>query len=148
MTEKKFISSIDGNFPYHDEQQALALIQRARSISDNAAFMVLHEIVRAPASISASACRKLYDAWLADYRHPLREAVQEAAEAHLSGTRLSEERAQQLLAQCSRWPGQYNALNIIYFAVDDPHGQIDEIYKQIIHDWQTTARPPKDEEDR
>jgi len=48
MTEQEFISSIDCNFPYEDIALAKELILQARSISPNAVFMVLHEILRAP----------------------------------------------------------------------------------------------------
>ena len=41
MNETEFASLIDYNFPYNDHERAVALIDLANSVSDNAKFMFL-----------------------------------------------------------------------------------------------------------
>lgn len=47
--EQAFSDKIDCNFPYSDASKAVALIAEARSISTNAEFCVLYEIICPPA---------------------------------------------------------------------------------------------------
>ncbi len=48
--EQAFSDKIDGKFPYSDASKAAALIAEARSISTNAEFCVLYEIISPPAA--------------------------------------------------------------------------------------------------
>ncbi len=137
MNEQEFIESIDFNFPYEDERKSVSLIELAREISSNAAFMVLHEIVRAPQEISSEAREALYKRWLNEFSHALLPAVCEAAEAMLSGKELSVGRALELMGRLANENGQYNALSIIYFSCDDQEGKVDSLYSQIVEQWQS-----------
>lgn len=51
MTEIEFIESIDACFPYGDEKEWRKLIHQGVQITDNASFMVLHEIYGAPKEV-------------------------------------------------------------------------------------------------
>lgn len=138
MTEQEFCNSIDCYFPYHDKKRVNDLIEEARSISDNAMFSVLHEIVRAPKEVPANLIKELYARWCNGFNHFLLEAVKEAAEAMLDNNELTVERALELLPQFENEIGQYSALTIIYFSCDDEHGEVDEKYNQICTDWENT----------
>lgn len=137
MNEQEFIESIDFNFPYQDEVKAIELIDQARGISLNASYMVLHEIVRAPNEVSSIVGKKLYDQWLNGFNHGSFPIVREAAESLLSGRELTVSRAIELMQQMESEKGQYCALGIIYFSCDDQDGKADDLYNQIIEQWQS-----------
>ncbi|WP_027710304.1 hypothetical protein [Zooshikella ganghwensis] len=137
MNEQEFIESIDFNFPYQDGVKALELIDQAKKISSNASFMVLHEIVRAPTDVDHEVRKKLYKQWLSGFNHKLLPIVREAAESLLSGSELSISRVLELMQHIEPEVGQYCALGIIYFACDDQEGKVDDLYNQIIEQWQS-----------
>lgn len=64
--EQAFSDKIDCNFPYSDASKAAALIAEARSISTNAEFCVLYEIISPPASegLPKHTQRQLLAAWI------------------------------------------------------------------------------------
>ena len=137
MNEQEFIESIDFNFPYKDELKAFELIDQARGISTNSSFMVLHEIVRAPNEVAFAVRKRLYEQWLNGFKHASLPIVREAAESLLSGSELSVSRVLELMRKMESEVGPYCALSIIYFACDDQDGKVDDLYHQIIEQWQS-----------
>ncbi|MEI7768529.1 MAG: hypothetical protein WCI67_01010 [Chloroflexales bacterium] len=89
MTEAAFLNAIDCCFPYADEQQWRALIAECHVISANAAFGVLEEIARKPASnpVRPEEQLMMVDAWAEGATHPLTPLVLQAATAIITDER-------------------------------------------------------------
>lgn len=137
MTEDEFIQSIDCSFPYADEARWRELIDLGASISPNAAFMVLHEICRAPIDvvIDPGTLSNMLDVWQVRFKHPLVEVVLPAAEAMLRHETITVQAALMAMRRVASYPGQYNALSIPYFACDDVNDKADVLYEEIIRSW-------------
>lgn len=135
VKEGEFIQSIDAQLPYEDEGKVYDLIQQAREISDNAAFMVLYEIVFAPTTVSPITKRQLYEQWREGYHHGLLAPVTEAAEALLAGQNLSDSRVLDLMQIVEEQPHQTNALNIVCEACSDRDGTVEKRYHEIRKQW-------------
>ena len=136
MTEQEFIESIDFSFPYEDKEKAINLIAQGRTISANASFMVLHEIVRAPSEVALETKECLYDYWCNGFSHELLEPVKEAASALLASKVIPVSRAIELMREIEKHTDQYCALSIVYFSCDDAQGQADQKFNQVIEQWQ------------
>ncbi len=137
MDEITFINAIDGRFPYDSEQAWQALVIQGATISDNAAFMVLHEICRAP--LDDAAAPLLYgmlEFWAAQYAHPTSPIVIEAARAMIDKIDLPLETVLKYMEQIKPYCGLYNALAIVSCAGDDATGAVDEKYCEIVKEWQ------------
>ena len=136
MDETQFIKSIDASFPYDDEEKWMELIIKGGQISENASFMVLHEICRAPNEVSAEhQLRMLYE-WKKRYTHPIKNLVLESGKAIIEGRDIPVEIAMDYLKQISKFKGLYNALAIVYFSCDDIDGNVDDLYNQTIKAWE------------
>ncbi len=137
MSETEFIEKIDGNFPYHSEPEWRALVELGASISQNAAYMVLHEICRAPRSkkVTLKSKRAMLEYWRQNFNHPTMTSVLRAAEVMIKGEELPVEESMSIMKIISAYPNQYNALSIPYFACDDIDGRADELYQKIISAW-------------
>lgn len=72
MNENEFIESIDSFFPYYDEKKWRKIIKKATEISDNASFMVLHEICRAPKDIEPTHQLYMLFEWGKIFEHPIK----------------------------------------------------------------------------
>lgn len=70
MDESEFISRIDCEFPYKSKTRAHELITQARSISENASYAVLNEIIRPlfGENISPSIKSELFQMWKKDFQ--------------------------------------------------------------------------------
>lgn len=137
MTEQEFIESIDFNFPYNEEEKAIELISQGRKISENASFMVLHEIVRAPSGVTRETKEFLYNHWCNGFSHELLPQVKEASSALLANQELPVERAIELMENFKSHIGQYCALSIVYFSCNDTEGKADQKYNQVTEQWQS-----------
>ena len=136
MNEIEFIKSIDACFPYLDEQQWRSLIKQAAQISDNAAYMVLHEICRASNDVPAEIQLQILREWENCFDHPVKGLVVESGRAIIKGMNISVQKAIKYLNEISKFKGNYNALSIVYFSCDDTDGQVDDVYNQIIKMWE------------
>ena len=92
MDENKFIKCIDTCFPYDVKKRWKERISEGVQISDNASFMVLHEICRAPKDVPESEQLKMLSFWDLEYSHLIKSVVLEVAEAFINGSYLTEER--------------------------------------------------------
>ncbi|UWQ78155.1 hypothetical protein K3725_12600 [Leisingera sp. S132] len=141
MNEIEFAEQIDCKFPYHDTEQAAALIAQARSISSAAMFMALEEICRPPIGTDASRDQifGLIDKWSLLCDHPLADQTVSAAKAVASGATWPVEKSLALLERVAGFEGLYGALNIAYFSCDDVDGVIEPEFERIRKDWETNA---------
>ncbi|MCP3889109.1 MAG: hypothetical protein GY702_09595 [Desulfobulbaceae bacterium] len=137
MNEIQFIESIDGSFPYYDKEKWKALIIKGAQISDNASFMVLHEICRAPKEVSVENQLKMLYEWDSNYTHPIKDLVIESGKSIIEGREISVERAIDYLMQISKFKGLYNALSIVYFSCNDTDDKADDVYNQITKEWES-----------
>ncbi len=135
MDEIEFIDSIDACFPYKDEVKWRELIRLGAQISDNASFMVLHEICRAPNEISQNDQLQMLKAWDSEFSHPIKEEMLEIAKSMIAEKLLPTEKVIKMLEKISRYKGLYNALGLVYFACNDETGKVDAVYKRIIKKW-------------
>jgi hypothetical protein len=113
--EQIFLDKIDCNFPHQNALQAAALITEAWSLSSNAAFCVLYEIVCPPASeeVHKQTQRELLAAWLENSALSLAAAVAEFAKQVLEGEVVSTAQTLQLMGKVASIRGQYAALAVV-----------------------------------
>jgi hypothetical protein len=137
MDEIQFIENIDASFPYDDEEKWMDLIIKGVKISDNASFMVLHEICRAPKGVSAELRLKMLYEWDKRYTHPIKDLALASGKAIIEGRDVPVETAMDYLMQISEYKGLYNALAIVCFSSDDVDGHVDDLYDKIINTWET-----------
>ena len=145
MNEKEFIAGIDRRFPYEDESAAIALVDEASRISPNACFMIGEELSRPPRSAAPGVdsrlrvlahLRKAFD-------HPLRNHVLDVVELRVRGGGLSVSDAVATLGEVGAFPGQYCAMNIVYFACDaDGSAELEDEYDQILQRWMSNREDP------
>jgi len=113
--EQAFLDKFDCKFPYHDAAKAEALIFEARSISPNAAFCVLYEIVGPPASgrLLGLTQTDLLAAWIDKSSFALAAPIADFAKQVLNGEVVSLELGLVLMRQVAAVKGQYAALAVI-----------------------------------
>lgn len=141
MTEQDFISLIDCRFPYDDFTEAERLITVGAAISINAAFMVVEELTRVPASISVTTTRRLELLQLAGghFEHPLKALILDIAEQVMRGSGLSLPQTIGGMHAVAAFPNQYCALSVVYSAADQPWEEIDRLYELIVEQWSKPA---------
>jgi hypothetical protein len=129
MTEVEFVRLIDGRFPYSNLPRALDLIHRGAAISTNAAFCVLDEICRPPASVNVTpeSQTELVGQWRRHITHPLAEPLAECARKIVAGRRLRAPECLNLLELVAAYPGQYAALSVVNAAYDAPPAGLDVV---------------------
>jgi len=144
ISEQEFDESIDCRFPYHDVSKWKTIIQTAISISANAAFKVLHEVCRPPRSseVTPQVQKRIFEHWSGHFSHSLVPIVSKAAIALIEGRELSVADACETMAAVADYPGEYNALAVVYFSCDDVDGKVDELYERIIQRWALKAPVP------
>jgi hypothetical protein len=113
--EQGFLDKFDCEFPYRDAAKAEALILEAWSISPNAAFCVLYEIVGPPASaiLPGPTQTDLLAAWIDKSSFPLAAPIANYAKQVLNGEAVSLELGLVLMRQVAAVKGQYAALAVI-----------------------------------
>ncbi len=139
--EIAFIYGIDCNFPYEDEAAWKSLVLQGAALSDNAAFMVLHEICRAPSSVPTTLCYKMLEFWMAHYSHPLNSIVLEAGRTFIDKTYLPPSVVLGYMEQIKTHWGLHNALALVYCACDideevDAAEKVEEKHKEILEYWE------------
>ncbi len=136
MTEEEYIGAIDANFPYDDEGKWKALIAEGANISDNAAYMALHEIIcGAPPGISLSALEEMLEYWSEEYDHPTKPIVLKIARARLKGITAPENEVLSYMDVIAQYPGLHNALGVVAGSPDDWTEAVERKYNQIRIKW-------------
>lgn len=141
MNEADFISSIDCAFPYGRPLQWRRLSASAARISSDAAFMVLHEVCRLPASRRVEHAQRLaiIGHLRRRFRHPALRIVDPAVDSYLNGKRLRPSTAATLMRRVAPHRGQFNALAICYFSADDRLGALERTYQEIVRQWTSSG---------
>ena len=140
--EIKFLSKIDCNFPYDNKQECLQLIDEAILLSTNAVFSVAEEICRVPISKEGKVEKQflidLLNLIRAKFSHPLKELILSAAE------RIVYKKQEQTIAEVishmtivKGYPGQFAALNILYFSCEDKDNKLDHVMDRIVNQWKS-----------
>jgi hypothetical protein len=136
MTESDFIDAIDCNFPYDNFDRASELISQAGGISQNATYMVLHEILRAPPPVTLQTKELLFNMWVTDYEEdPLFALVRRCVPAYLKNELVPEHIVEQLILKMSPNKNQLCALGLIYFSCEDASGQAQAAYQTVLSLW-------------
>ena len=137
MDESTFISSIRCRFPYEDRARALDLANQACSLCLNAAFAVVDEISRPPVGESAAPELSEEVLLLIEQRlsHPLVQPILAVARKLVAGQSVSVSESVLVLRQVERFPGQYCALSVAYFACDDVDDVADQEFNRIVAAW-------------
>ncbi len=137
MTEDEFSALIDCRLPYDNEAECVRLMELAQTISDNASFLVLDELARAPrgTDISGVTLLKLIDLWQERCPHPLSQPLADCARVLAANGELSVAASLTLLNLVRAYPGQYAALGIAYMSCDDADGKADALYSEIHAAW-------------
>jgi len=135
MNEIEFIGNIDACFPYDDENEWRKLIHQGFKISDNASFMVLHEIYGAPEEVPKSDLFSMLEEWQKTNTHPLKDELAKVVRRTIKGDVLGCDQVIELMERASIYKDLYNALGILSFACPDEDGRVDVVYKRIINQW-------------
>lgn len=137
MDESEFISYIDCQFPYKNETHAHKLILQARSISENASYAVLNEIIRPPFGENISSARKtkLFQIWKKDFQSNILEEINEVAEELILDRLLPVKKTITLMLKIKDKSRCLCALNILYFSCDDKDGDMEIVFKDIVSQW-------------
>lgn len=140
--EQAFSDKIDCNFPYLDATRAAALIAEARSISSNAEYCVLYEIVCPPASdrLPAQLQRDLLASWAENSASPLAARIADLARQVIDGVTVATEKVLVAMHEIAATEGQYAALAVVshlaHAAGDGVDCEmIDTLKQQIRKQW-------------
>lgn len=136
--EAEFIEAIDCRFPYGDPALAAWLIDEACANSSNAAFMVAHELSRRPRSSSAAdaVCLTLLDRLCERRIHPLKDSVLAVARRMVRRDPVRFDECRVLMDRIAAYPGEFNALAIVYFSCEDAEAEaVDHICDAIVEGW-------------
>jgi hypothetical protein len=140
--EQAFSDKIDCRFPYSDASKAAALIAEARSISTNAEFCVLYEIICPPASegIPKHIRRELLAAWIENPTSPLAARIADLASHVIDGGKVPTEKALAEMHGVAATERQYAALAVVsHLAFAGSEGVdcelIDTLEQQIRMRW-------------
>lgn len=140
--EQAFLDTIDCNFPYRDAPKAESLITQARSISANAAFCVLYEIVNAPASaeLAKRAQSELLTTWSDNWSSPLAIPIANLTRRVLEGEMLPTDQVLTVMREVAEIQGQYAALAVVshlayQVAEESEYGLIDALEERIRARW-------------
>lgn len=141
MTEQEFADSIDCKFPYRDEAAWKRAMETASAISANACFIALEEVCRVPKGrrVSKRDRRRMLEYWQARCDHPLKEIVLPFAIALIEDRTIPLPEAFEGIRAAAQYPGQYAAMNIVYFSCDDEDGEADALYKAVVARWETAS---------
>lgn len=137
--EIEFLNKIDCNFPYHDRQESLRLIELASTLSTNALFSVIEELCRIPESerldVSTETLLDLLAAAANKLNHPLKEFIVDTANKIIHRQELAVDDAILKMQTVQKYPGQYAALSILYFSCDDKEERLEPVWDDIINEW-------------
>lgn len=140
--EKAFAEKIDCHFPYHDWSQAASLIEEAWSISENAAFLVLYEIVQPPHSsvLTEKIQTKLSTLWMNGAESSHAKTTGALALRMLAGSKLTFQEVLTTMSDVASSTGRYAALAVLtslaYSALEgDALRTVDEMERQIRKRW-------------
>jgi hypothetical protein len=137
MTEAEFIAHIDCKFPYHDLVRAVSLIEIGCSISSNAGFAILHELIYLPSSqrLEMELRIRLLTLLRTHLLHPLVQPVSILAEQCIAGNEVTVANAIAVMRIIGPFTGQYSALAIAYMSCNDLEGEAEAVYDEIVRTW-------------
>ena len=136
MEESEFIASIECKFPYRERAAAFEVATQACLLSPNAAFAVVDEVSRPPAGDhTPEFAAELLSFIEQRLDHPLATQIIGLAQKRVAKRRVSVAESLFALRQAERFPGQYCALSVAYFACDDVDGTADQEFNRIVAAW-------------
>jgi hypothetical protein len=144
-SEIDFIDAIDCCFPYDERGSAEALVDEGCSISPNVAFMVIHELARRPRSCQTSdaRCLELLDRVAQRLDHPLTEIIALLTRRMIRAEMVTSDQAIEAIHVVGRYPGQFNALNIAYFASTDYSEAVEAAHREVATSWEQAESQSK-----
>ena len=132
QADKAFIDKIDCNFPYHDKEACLRIIDEAASLSTNSMFFVIEELCRIPSSdkgnVTTDFLLDLLSKTKSKFNHPLKEMIVDTASKMIKGQELTVDEAISRMENVKSYKGQFAALNIVYFSCDDKEDKLDMVW--------------------
>lgn len=138
MTERlsAFCQKIDRKFPYDDIEESTKLIHEAFTISSEAVFMIVHELARLPANAPEFKSERLSMILIIKEKlnHPLANDVLEVARKMICSEAIAEQETIDKIKVIGNYPGNYNALNTIYFS--NWSEEVDSTYELIRSTWE------------
>jgi len=141
MNEEEFINSIDCCFPYNNPMKWKKIVNAAIGISDNACFMVLHELCRAPRSERVTYKTKLeiFTYFSGRFRHPLMSLLGKIIFNMLKNEYVPVGVCLSGMKKVSAYKNQYSALAICLFSGYENSNRIDSLYERIVCEWKSKA---------
>lgn len=136
--EQQFLQKIDCLFPYDDEEKATIIINTAISLSSNAVFGVIHELVRVPKSTNINIDRKSLLNYIdSTFQHPLKKKILGLAKLMIANLEVDTNQIIKIMKEIEKFPNEYSALNIAYFAHWDE--SIEDLYEEIKIKWENLS---------
>ncbi len=142
MNEAEYDQKIDASFPYDDEEAWKAIVDEGIRISDNGAYIALHEICGAPPEIPQADLMRMMEYWASRYDHPTKPIMLIAARAVMRGEALPEQDVLKYMDEVALYPGLYAAAGILWWAGPREGGspsrstdRIEHKYQEIRNQW-------------
>jgi hypothetical protein len=86
-------------------------------------------------NVSTDFLLELLNITITKFNHPLQKMIFNCAERMIRGEELSVEEVILKMTVLKKYPGQYSALNVVYFSSEDFPEEIEIVYEEIINEW-------------
>ncbi|MEO6302953.1 MAG: hypothetical protein ABIP51_07255 [Bacteroidia bacterium] len=137
LKELEFIDKIEDNFPIENYLHSVKLIDEAISISPNSVFAVIEEICKNATTdvVHEETLVNLLKHIDKKFEHPLRKLLLETAQNVILEEEMTMEETIANMELVRKYPGQYAALSVIYFSVEDVDGKLEKLWDDITTEW-------------
>lgn len=137
LKELEFIDRIEDNFPIENYLHCVKIIDEAITISPNSVFAVIEEICKNAATdaVHEETLINLLKHIDKKFEHPLRKLLLETAQNVILDDNVSMEETIANMEKVRSYPGQYSALSVIYFSIEDVDGKLEKIWESITAEW-------------
>lgn len=137
MLAKEFNEMIDGKLPYADSERVRAYINEAVQIGPDAVYKIVEEICRVPVNVKVKQADllSLIEAVDGAFEDSVKKLVLSIAKKMILNEQILKPEILDAMDTMANQEPRYNALNILYFAVDDDDGMIEKKYDSIVQSW-------------
>ncbi|MDP1800743.1 MAG: hypothetical protein Q8L81_05295 [Bacteroidota bacterium] len=149
LKELEFIDKIEDNFPIENYLHCIKIIDEAITISPNSVFAVIEEICKNAATdvVHEETLINLLKHIDKKFEHPLRKLILETAQNVILEEEMSMNETIANMEKVREHTGQYSALSVIYFSIEDVDGKLEKIWDSITTEWNNGESLFEEDED-
>lgn len=138
--EKEFIDEIDCNFPYHDKENCLSLIDMAIGISSDAVYYVVYELCYLPNSVTIAKpyLLELLNVIDGKFVHQAKEIILDAARQIIKDGEVPFDIIITKMNEIRKMPKEYAALYVLNGQSYDNEQEweaVDAVHSAITDEW-------------